>query len=185
MQHSFNDYSCATFQMRFETRFAAKKFCPTDRQCPHCTITKQFCIKTFLASVPASSECKKAFKLRLLYDFLFMIINFSQTAGTAKNGITFDQKFSKWCCMRTLRRNTFRLWMRLPMSFYYSEYYAYSRERNYCYLSRVRIYSMERSLDENRELPGHFLHELYKWALECESLWLLFVTQESSSLIFF
>lgn len=27
---------------------------------------------------------------------------------------------------------------------------------------------MEGSLDENRELPGHFLHELYKWALECE-----------------
>lgn len=25
---------------------------------------------------------------------------------------------------------------------------------------------MEGSLDENRELPGHFLHELYKWALE-------------------
>jgi hypothetical protein len=27
---------------------------------------------------------------------------------------------------------------------------------------------MEDSLDQNRELPGHFLHELYKWALECE-----------------
>lgn len=34
--------------------------------------------------------------------------------------------------------------------------------------SNLPIYSMEGSLDENRELPGHFLHELYKWALECE-----------------
>lgn len=33
---------------------------------------------------------------------------------------------------------------------------------------RIRLFSMEGSLDENRELPGHFLHELYKWALECE-----------------
>lgn len=31
------------------------------------------------------------------------------------------------------------------------------------------LYSLEGSLDENRELPGHFLHELYKWALECKS----------------
>ena len=24
--------------------------------------------------------------------------------------------------------------------------------------------------DENNELPGDFLHELYKWALECKHL---------------
>lgn len=29
-------------------------------------------------------------------------------------------------------------------------------------------FSLEGTLDENRELPGHFLHELYKWALECK-----------------
>lgn len=31
-------------------------------------------------------------------------------------------------------------------------------------------HSMERSLDQNRELPGNFLHELYKFALECASM---------------
>jgi cytochrome P450 family 49 subfamily A len=31
------------------------------------------------------------------------------------------------------------------------------------------VHSLEGTLDENRELPGHFLHELYKWALECKS----------------
>jgi cytochrome P450 family 49 subfamily A len=35
--------------------------------------------------------------------------------------------------------------------------------------SRKTFCSLEGSLDENRELPGHFLHELYKWALECKS----------------
>jgi hypothetical protein len=28
--------------------------------------------------------------------------------------------------------------------------------------------SLEGLLDENQELPGNFLHELYKWALESE-----------------
>lgn len=27
---------------------------------------------------------------------------------------------------------------------------------------------MEESLDQKQELPGHFLSEIYKWALECE-----------------
>lgn len=27
---------------------------------------------------------------------------------------------------------------------------------------------MEDSLDENNELPEKFLHEIYKWALECK-----------------
>lgn len=31
-------------------------------------------------------------------------------------------------------------------------------------------FSMEDLLDDNRELPGDFLHELYKWALECKLL---------------
>lgn len=41
--------------------------------------------------------------------------------------------------------------------------------------------------DENDELPGDFLHELYKWALECKSrshilcmvLWPIFVSNET------
>jgi cytochrome P450 family 49 subfamily A len=34
-------------------------------------------------------------------------------------------------------------------------------------------FSLEGTLDENRELPGDFLHELYKWALECKLRYIL------------
>lgn len=36
-------------------------------------------------------------------------------------------------------------------------------------VEKIRLSSIEGLLDEKRELPGDFLHEMYKWALECKS----------------
>lgn len=37
-------------------------------------------------------------------------------------------------------------------------------------LSLLTIDRIHEMRDVNQELPGHFLHELYKWALECTYL---------------
>jgi len=38
----------------------------------------------------------------------------------------------------------------------------------YIYTLYISICSIELMRDEKDELPANFLHELYKWALECK-----------------